>query len=162
LICDSDVPVGLYTRKGAKGRTMYFRNGKMISERSYKASKARTRSTRKGQVRKTARRAYTKTRGKRMARRKNFDLNIVDTASAVLIGSALLTTAGGGSGNPIAEARIGAWESSLKDLAGNIRNKSVQNYVAKVAIGTVLAKGAAKALKVRKIGGIKNVFSLTV
>ena len=95
-------------------------------------------------------------------RRKNFDLNIVDTASAVLIGSALLTTAAGGSGNPIAEAKIGAWEFALKDLAGNIRTKSVQNYVAKVAIGTVLAKGVAKALKVRKIGGIKNLFSLTV
>jgi hypothetical protein len=139
---------------------MYFRDGKLISEKSYKASKARTRSTRKGQVRKTARRAYTKTRGRKM--RKNFDLNIVDTASAVLIGSALLTTAAGGSGNPIAEAKIGAWEFALKDLATNIRTKAVQNYVAKVAIGTVLAKGAAKALKVRKIGGIKNIFSLTV
>jgi len=55
------VPVGLYTRKGANGRRMYFRDGKLISEKSYKASKARTngkRSTRKGQVRKTARRAY--------------------------------------------------------------------------------------------------------
>jgi hypothetical protein len=42
---------------------MYFRDGKLISEKSYKASKARTngkRSTRKGQVRKTARRAYSK------------------------------------------------------------------------------------------------------
>jgi hypothetical protein len=42
---------------------MFFRDGKLISEKSYKASKARTngkRSTRKGQVRKTARRAYTK------------------------------------------------------------------------------------------------------
>jgi len=54
------VPVGLYTRKGANGRRMYFRDGKLISEKSYKASKARTRSTRKGQVRKTARRAYKK------------------------------------------------------------------------------------------------------
>jgi len=94
--------------------------------------------------------------------RKNFDLNIVDTSAAVLIGSALLTTAAGGSGNPIAEARIGSWEHMVKDLAGNIRNKKVQTYIAKVAIGTVLAKGAAKALKIRKIGGIKNIFSLTV
>jgi len=153
--------VGLYTRKGANGRRMYFRDGKLISKKSYDASrKRRGRSTRKGMRRKTARRAYTGNPRRKM--RKNFDLNIVDTASAVLIGSALLTTAGGGSGNPIAEARVGSWENSLKDLAGNIRNKKVQNYVAKVAIGTVLAKGAAKALKVRKIGGIKNIFSLTV
>jgi hypothetical protein len=95
-------------------------------------------------------------------RRKNFDLNIVDTASAVLIGSALLTTAAGGSGNPIDEVKIGAYQNALTDLAGNIRTKSVQNYVAKVALGAVLAKGVAKALKVRKIGGIKNLFSLTV
>ena len=161
------MPVGLYTRKGKNGRTMYFRNGKLISKASYTASRKRKSSTRKGGVRKTARRAYTKSRkrstGKpRRKMRKNFDLNIVDTGAAVLIGSALLTTAGGGPGNPIAEARIGSWENSLKDLAGNIRNKQVQNYVAKVAIGTVLAKGAAKALKVRKIGGIKNIFSLTV
>jgi len=59
------VPVGLYTRKGANGRRMYFRDGKLISEKSYKASKARTRSTRKGQPRKTARRAYKKNNPKR-------------------------------------------------------------------------------------------------
>ena len=159
------MPVGLYTRKGKNGRTMYFRNGKLISKASYTTSRKRKSSTRKGQVRKTSRRAYTRKRSTgnpRRKMRKNFDLNIVDTASAVLIGSALLTTAAGGLGNPIAEAKIGAWEFALKDLAGNIRNRKVQNYVAKVAIGTVLAKGVAKALKVRKIGGIKNIFSLTV
>jgi len=59
------VPVGLYTRKGANGRRMFFRDGKLISEKSYKASKARTRSTRKGQPRKTARRAYKKNNPKR-------------------------------------------------------------------------------------------------
>jgi len=39
---------------------MYFRDGKLISEKSYKTSKARKkpRSTKKGQVRRTARRAY--------------------------------------------------------------------------------------------------------
>ena len=59
------MPVGLYTRKGANGRRMFFRDGKLISEKSYKASKARTRSTRKGQPRKTARRAYKKNNPKR-------------------------------------------------------------------------------------------------
>jgi len=44
---------------------MYFRDGKLISEKSYKASKARTSSTRKGQPRKTARRAYKKNNPKR-------------------------------------------------------------------------------------------------
>ena len=38
---------GIYTRKGANGRKMYFRNGKMISEKSYRASLARRRSAKK-------------------------------------------------------------------------------------------------------------------
>jgi len=95
--------------------------------------------------------------------RKNFDLNLVDTASAVLISSALLTSMPGlGPGNPIDEIKIGAYQTALTDLSANIRNKKVQSYVAKVALGAVVAKGVAKALKVRKIGGIKNIFSLTV
>ena len=67
------MPVGLYTRKGANGRRMYFRDGKLISKKSYDASrKRRGRSTRKGMRRKTARRAYTGKRSRRnnMARRK--------------------------------------------------------------------------------------------
>jgi len=68
------MPVGLYTRKGAKGRRMYFRDGKLISKKSYDASrKRRGRSTRKGMRRKTARRAYTGKRSRRnnnMARRR--------------------------------------------------------------------------------------------
>jgi len=153
------MPVGLYTRKGKNGRTMYFRDGKLISKKSYTASRNRRGASRKGRAPYRGKRTTGNTRRKM---RKNFDLNIVDTASAVLIGSALLTTAAGGSGNPIAEAKIGAYQNALTDLAGNIRNKKVQTYVAKVAVGTVLAKGAAKALRIRKIGGIKNIFSLTV
>ena len=55
------MPVGLYTRKGKNGRTMYFRNGKLISKKSYSASRTRS-STKMGQRRKGARRAYTNTR----------------------------------------------------------------------------------------------------
>jgi len=53
------MPVGLYTRKGKNGRTMFFRNGKLISKKSYSASRSRS-STKKGQRRKTARRAFTR------------------------------------------------------------------------------------------------------
>ncbi len=50
----------LYIRKGVNGRKMYFRDGKMISEKSYKASlKARSRSKR--QTRRPSR--STKKRG---------------------------------------------------------------------------------------------------
>ena len=65
------MPVGLYTRKGANGRRMYFRDGKLISKKSYDTSRKRKRSTRKGMRRKTARRAYTgNPRRKNMARRR--------------------------------------------------------------------------------------------
>ena len=63
------MPVGLYTRKGANGRRMYFRDGKLISKKSYDTSRKRKGSTRKGMRRKTARRAYTgNPRRKNMAR----------------------------------------------------------------------------------------------
>jgi len=63
------MPVGLYTRKGANGRRMYFRDGKLISKKSYDTSRKRKRSTKKGMRRKTARRAYTgNPRRKNMAR----------------------------------------------------------------------------------------------
>ena len=64
------MPVGLYTRKGKNGRTMYFRNGKLISKTSYGASRKRKGSTRKGQPRKGARRAYTRKRSTGNPRRK--------------------------------------------------------------------------------------------
>ena len=54
------MPVGVYRKKNKKGNWMYFRNGKLISKSSYDSSKSRKRSTRKGQVRKTARRAYVR------------------------------------------------------------------------------------------------------
>jgi len=64
------MPVGLYTRKGKNGRTMYFRNGKLISKASFSASRNRKRSTKKGGVRKTSRRAYTRKRSTGNPRRK--------------------------------------------------------------------------------------------
>ena len=53
------MPVGLYRKRITKGKRkgsfMHFRNGKLISQKSYDQAKARTkpRSTRKGGVRKT-------------------------------------------------------------------------------------------------------------
>jgi len=96
--------------------------------------------------------------------RRNFDLNIVDTASALLITGGILNSADfvGTGKNTTPEFTKGMWGAGLNELGQNLRNKAVQKYVAKVAIGALAVKGAAKALKVRKIGGIKNIFSLTV
>jgi len=55
---------GLYKRKGARGRIMYFRDGKMISKKSYLAS-----MTRRGSARSSPRRSTTR---KTMARRRTY------------------------------------------------------------------------------------------
>jgi len=96
--------------------------------------------------------------------RKNFDLNIVDTASALLITGGILNSDQfvGTGFNTTPEFSQGMWTRGLSELGSNLRNRKVQKYVAQVAIGALAIKGAAKALKVRKIGGIKNIFSLTV
>ena len=63
------MPVGLYTRKGKNGRTMYFRNGKLISKKSYTASRGRSRKQNKRRP-STRRARSTGPRRKNMARRK--------------------------------------------------------------------------------------------
>ena len=56
---------GLYKRKGAKGRIMYFRDGKMISKKSYLASTARRGSAKRSSPRRSTTR-------KTMARRRTY------------------------------------------------------------------------------------------
>jgi len=63
------MPVGLYTRRGKNGRTMYFRNGKLISKKSYTASRGRSRKQNKRRP-STRRARSTGPRRKNMARRK--------------------------------------------------------------------------------------------
>jgi len=55
---------GLYKRKGARGRIMYFRDGKMISKKSFLASMAR-----RGPAKRSSPRRSTR---KTMARRKTY------------------------------------------------------------------------------------------
>lgn len=57
---------GLYKRKGAKGRIMYFRDGKMISKKSYLASMTRRGSVTRSSPRRSTRRKTT------MARRRTY------------------------------------------------------------------------------------------
>ena len=69
---------------------MYFRDGKLISKKSYDSSKSRKRSTRKGMVRKTARRAYTRSNGRRSKMRKSIPHpSVTGMASGLAIASYL-------------------------------------------------------------------------
>jgi len=61
------MPVGLYTRKGKNGRKMYFRDGKLISKKSYTASRGRSLKRRPSTNRK---RSTGNPRRKNMARYK--------------------------------------------------------------------------------------------
>ena len=61
---------GLYKRKGAKGRIMYFRDGKMISKKSYLASASRRTAVRSSPRRSTTRRKTTMARRRNYSRRK--------------------------------------------------------------------------------------------
>ena len=61
---------GLYKRKGAKGRIMYFRDGKMISKKSYLASMARRGPTKRSSPRRSTRRKTTMARRRTYSRRR--------------------------------------------------------------------------------------------
>ncbi len=84
------MPVGVYRKKNKKGRFMYFRDGKLISKKSYDASTSRKRSTRKGMKRKTARRAYVKKNNRRSSMRKSIPHpSVTGMASGLAIASYL-------------------------------------------------------------------------
>jgi len=57
------MPVGVYRKKTKTGRWMYFRDGKLISKKSFDMSKARTSSRPKRAPRKKIRRSYKMKKG---------------------------------------------------------------------------------------------------
>jgi len=169
------VPVGLYTRKGANGRRMYFRDGKLISEKSYKASKARTRSTRKGQPRKTARRAY-KNNPKRSNMKKSIPHpSITGMASGLAIaaylnaGSTRFTGSNGFPTEVVTEGVIkditdGQLGTAFNTLSGNAINMIASDAGRKtlVTAGGIALLGAfaRKQFPQLKLGGSRLYFRL--
>ena len=121
------MPKGVYRKKTKRG-WMHFRDGKLISKASYDRSKRSKRSTRKGQVRKTARRAYMK-RGKNMSRRKTIPHpSITGMASGLAIASYLnagreTTTQTGITG--VGEV-VTMGEGVIKDVTDGELGKSIQ------------------------------------
>ena len=58
------MPVGVYRKKTKQGRWMYFRDGKLISKKSFDMSKARTTSRpKRAKSNKKTRRSYTMKKG---------------------------------------------------------------------------------------------------
>jgi len=89
-------------------------------------------------------------------RSKKINVNLVDTATAVLIGGSIIDSADfvGTGFNATPEFKAGFYGLALKDVIKNLQIRRVQTRVASLAIGSILAKGLAKSLKVRKIAGL--------
>jgi len=167
------MPVGLYTRKGANGRRMYFRDGKLISKKSYDTSRKR-RSTRTGMRRKTARRAYTGNpkRRKNMARYRKPAMphpsitgmaaglsvaNYLNQGTSVGMGS--LTT--GGVIKDTLDGNLNSAFSSLSKNAVNLATSSGGKAVLSSAIVLATAGGIArKWFPSVKLGGTKLFFRI--
>jgi len=156
---------------------MYFRDGKLISEKSYKASKARTRSTRKGQPRKTARRAYKKNnpRSNNKMRKGIPHPSITGMASGLAIAAYLnagSTVMGGQNGFKVATVTEGVIKdvtdgqlgTAFNTLAGNAINliSSEPGRKTLVTAGLVAAAGAfaRRQFPQLKLGGSKLYFRL--
>ena len=161
------MPKGLYTRKGANGRKMFFRDGKLISEKKYKASmKARRGNTN----RKRSPNGNNKRRNGTMAKRSvSIPHPSITGMAAGLSMAAFLnsaTTAGDGTAGSsvIRSALDGNFTESLNKLASNsfsLINTDQGRKIMVTLIGT--AAGGAflrKALKSPKIGGQKLYFNI--
>jgi len=164
------MPVGLYTRKGANGRRMYFRDGKLISKKSYDTSRKRKGSTTKGMRRKTARRAYTGNpkRRKNMARyRKPAMPHPSITGMAAGLSVAQYLNQGGaptGGKGVIADLMASNLSSAFDNLADNaiaLASTTKGKGVLTSAIVLATAGGLArKWFPSVKLGGTKLYFKI--
>lgn len=89
-------------------------------------------------------------------RSKKLNINVVDTATALIMGNAIIDSADflGSGRNASPELRKGAFGFALKDISVNLRNTNTQRFLIKTGAGAIIVKGIAKALKVRKIAGL--------
>jgi len=172
------MPVGLYTRKGKNGRTMYFRNGKLISKASYSASRKRKSSTKRGGVRKTARRAYTRKRSTGNPRRKMKTIphpSITGMASGLAIAAYLnagKTVTSGQNGFPITtitegvikdvtDGQLGTAFNTLSANAINMIGSDAGRKTLVTASGiAILGAFARKQFPSLKLGGSKLYFRI--
>jgi len=172
------MPVGLYTRKGKNGRTMYFRNGKLISKASYSASRNRKRSTRKGQVRKTARRAYTPTRKRSTGNPRRKYMKAIPHPSVTGMASGLAIAAYLNAGKSVTGSfgRTSVTEGVIKDVTdgqlGTAFNTLAGNAIDMIGTDTgrktlvtasgiaILGAFARKQFPSLKLGGSKLYFRI--
>ena len=164
------MPVGVYRKKNKKGRFMYFRDGKLISKKSYDSSKSRKRSTRKGMMRKTSRRAYVNTKRRSMKRTMPHP-SVTGMASGLAIASYLnqggTDTAFGKSiqlDGVIKDVTDGQLGQAFSTLSGNAINMIASDSGRKTLVTAggvaILGAFARKQWPTLKLGGSKLYFRL--
>jgi len=171
------MPVGVYRKKNKKGRWMYFRSGKLISKKSYDSSKSRKRSTRKGGIRKTARRAYTRKNNRRSMKKSIPHPSVTGMASGLAIAAYLnqgtttttatgtslgsVVTAGEGVIKDITDGQLGQAFSTLSTNAINMIGSDGGRKTLVTAGGiALLGAFARKQFPQLKLGGSKLYFRL--
>jgi len=163
------MPVGVYRKKNKKGNWMYFRDGKLIAKKSYDASTSRRRSTRKGGVRKTARRAYTNKKRSNGRMKKGIPHpSVTGMASGLTIANYLntgTTTKGGkaldGVIKDISDGQLGQAFNTLSSNAINMIASDAGRKTLVTAGGiAVLGAFARKQWPTLKLGGSKLYFRL--
>jgi hypothetical protein len=173
------MPKGVYRKKNKKGVWMYFRDGVLIKKSSYDASIARRKGgTRKGMVRKTARRAYTKKKGSNNKMRRTIPHpSITGMASGLAIAAYLnqgktTTTSTGtmlGAVSTVGDSVIkdvvdGELPKAATSFANNAINLISSDAGRKTLIGASLIAVAGAAARrqwpMLKLGGSKMYFRL--
>tara|TARA_Y100000593_G_C4299150_1_gene332383 strand:- start:585 stop:1100 length:516 start_codon:yes stop_codon:yes gene_type:complete len=171
------MPQGVYRKKiksgKRKGDYMHFRNGKLISKASYDRSKSsKKRSTRKGMIRKTSRRAYTKVkRGNNKMRKSIPHPSVTGMASGLAIASYLNaggTTSFGGKSvqldGVIKDVTDGELGKAFSTLSGNAIDMIGSDKGRKTLVGASLVAMAGafarKQFPNLKLGGSKLYFRL--
>ena len=172
------MPKGVYRKKTKRG-WMHFRDGKLISKASYERSKStKKRSTRKGMIRKTSRRAYTKVkRGNNKMKKGIPHPSVTGMASGLAIASYLnkgVATTGtalgvSGAGNIVGDGVLKDVTDGELGKAFNTLSQNAINMVASdsgrktlvtagvVALGGALARSRFPQLK---LGGTKLYFRI--
>ena len=162
------MPVGVYRKKNKKGRFMYFRDGKLISKKSYDASKRSTksRSTRKGMMRKTSRRAYTKRSSRPKMRKSIPHPSVTGMASGLAIASYLnsgktISKTTEGVVKDVADGELGKAFNTLSTNAVGMIGSDVGRKTL-VTAGTIAVLGtlARRHFPQLKLGGSKLYFRL--
>ena len=162
------MPVGLYTRKGKNGRTMYFRDGKLISKKSYTASRGRSQKRRPSTTRRK-RTTGNPRRKNNMARYRKPAIphpSISGMASGLAIATYLNKgSTGKGSGQTVGVIKHimdSKYSSALDQVANNAMNLATSEGGRKVLTGAIALAAAGGVVRkwfpTLKLGGNRLFF----